>query len=356
MVSPEVVPPVDPAFELRINAGGPALTYEGKDFAADTYFVGGKTYTNSSASLPTLYQTERSSTTKTFAYEVPLANGDYQVVLHFAEIYWGVATGVAGGSGKRVFNVNIEGDPVLSSFDINAEAAPGTVLTKTIDVTVSDGELTMNFSAQGGADQPKLSAFEVIEIDGSGLRTNQQQAAPLLVASPMEGSGPLMVKFSGDLLGTADPELSYYWDFGDGNASKEKNPVNIFTEPGVYEVKARIGKYGIPLYTETVMVTVWDESQDQDGESVVEQAVTIAMYPNPASTFVNLRLDHPTEQIAEVRIFDLRGRLVNTFVPAEDQFSKSYEISVNDLAAGLYFVSTITDSGYRDMQRLIIVR
>ncbi|SEI72848.1 PKD repeat-containing protein, partial [Cyclobacterium xiamenense] len=356
VVSPEVVPPVDPAFELRINAGGPALTYEGKDFAADTYFVGGKTYTNSSASLPTLYQTERSSTTKTFAYEVPLANGDYQVVLHFAEIYWGVASGVAGGSGKRVFNVNIEGDPVLSSFDINAEAAPGTVLTKTFDVTVSDGELTMNFSAQGGADQPKLSAFEVIEIDGSGLRTNQQQAAPLLVASPMEGSGPLMVKFSGDLLGTADPELSYYWDFGDGNASKEKNPVNIFTEPGVYEVKARIGKYGIPLYTETVMVTVWDESQDQDGESVVEQAVTIAMYPNPASTFVNLRLDHPTEQIAEVRIFDLRGRLVNTFVPAEDQFSKSYEISVNDLAAGLYFVSTITDSGYRDMQRLIIVR
>ncbi|MDN3688840.1 PKD domain-containing protein [Cyclobacterium jeungdonense] len=360
-VEEAVVIPEDPSFELRINAGGPALSHDGKAFAEDNYFIGGKSYTNTNATVPALYQTERSSTPKVFDYAVPVPNGAYQVILHFAEIYWGADGGSTGGSSKRVFDVSVEGDLVLDDLDINAEVGPQTVLTQSFEVTVADGELNMNFTSLSGLNQPKLSAFEIISVSSEtvnsevGLRTNQENA-PMLVASPMEGTGPLMVKFSGDLLGTADPELSYYWDFGNGNASKKKNPVSIFTEPGVYEVKARISKYGVPLYTETVQITVFEDVASLENDSSTPDPVLIKMYPNPASTFLKLTLDHETEQIAEVRIFDLRGRLVNTFVPGDGNFSKSYEISVNDLPAGVYFVSTITNSGHRDMQRLIVVR
>ncbi|WP_439481413.1 PKD domain-containing protein [Cyclobacterium plantarum] len=506
---PVVVIPDDPEFELRVNAGGPALTYEGRDFVADTYFIGGQTYSNSNAEVPDLYQTERSSPMKVFDYAVPLPNGTYQVTLHFAEIYWGANAGGTGGTGKRIFDVNIENDMVLNDLDLNAEVGAQTILAETFEVTVTDGELNMNFSSLDGVNQPKLSAFEItgqqiqpdftlylntgsaddvsfegktfigdvnlpvyydsdhtytnsaaseeplyqtergpddglkplglaIEVpdgvytvstyhnelffeggagnrvfdiliegvlvkddmdlflesgnepvkftfedvvvsdgemnidfpvsanrptisgiaiegfstEGARIKTS---STPMLVASPMEGDGPLLVSFSGDLLGTADPDLSYFWDFGDGNASKEKNPKHTFEQAGAYEVKVRISKYGIPLLTETISISVWDEGINPDSEEAAERLLHISMYPNPASNFVTLSIDHETERIAEVRIFDLRGRLVNIYEPADEVSSKAYEIPVNDLAAGVYFVSTITQTGARDMQRLIVV-
>lgn len=51
------------------------------------------------------------------------------------------------------------------------------------------------------------------------------------------GKTPLTVKFNGDA--TADPdgdELKYAWDFGDGEASAEKNPSHEYKKPGEYKV------------------------------------------------------------------------------------------------------------------------
>ncbi|SHN15349.1 Por secretion system C-terminal sorting domain-containing protein, partial [Cyclobacterium lianum] len=506
---PVVVIPDDPEFELRVNAGGPALSHEGKDFVADTYFIGGQAYSNSSADVPVLFQTERSAPSKVFDYAIPLPNGSYQVILHFAEIYWGANAGGAGGTGKRTFDVSIENDLLINDLDLNAEVGSQTVLTESFTVTVADGELNMNFSSLDGVNQPKLSAFEIvgqqtepdfslylntgsaqdvsfegktfigdvnlpvyydsdhtyvntaasdeplyqtergpddglkplsmsIEVpngvytvstyhnelfftggagnrvfdiliegelvkddldlfletgnqplkltfeniivnDGqlnidfpvsanrptiSGLAIEGFNAAgsrvkasgkPMLVASPMEGEGPLMVSFSGDLLGTADPELSYFWDFGDGNASKVKNPVHTYETPGEYDVKVRVSKYGIPLHTETIPISVWDGLANKETEEVDESNFDIRMYPNPAATYVNLSIDHETERIAEVRIFDLRGRLVNIFQPADEASGRHFEVPVKNLAAGVYFVSTITETGARNLQRLIVV-
>ena len=72
-------------FALRINAGGPATSFGGNDYIADTNFVGGKVYANGSATVPVLYQTERSALPPAFGYEIPLANGEYRITLHFAE-------------------------------------------------------------------------------------------------------------------------------------------------------------------------------------------------------------------------------------------------------------------------------
>jgi len=152
-------------FVLRINAGGPEITYNGELFSADQNFVGGTMYVNNSAQVPDLYKTERSSPSQIFSYEIPLQNGDYTVNLHFAEIYWGATGGGAGGVGKRIFDVSIEGSLVLDNYDINADVGPQTVVTKSFPVTVSDGQLNIDFSALasiGGVDQPKVSGIEVI--------------------------------------------------------------------------------------------------------------------------------------------------------------------------------------------------
>jgi len=45
---------------------------------------------------------------------------------------------------------------------------------------------------------------------------------------PIEGIAPLKVQFS------TSSELSCKWQFGDGSSSSERNPVHIYTEPGLY--------------------------------------------------------------------------------------------------------------------------
>jgi len=154
-------------FSLRINAGGPEVTYEGNVYAEDQNFTGGKVFSNPSAQVPTLYQTERSAFPPSFSYNIPLEDGDYNVILHFAEIYWGATDGGAAGVGKRVFDVVMEGITVLNNYDINALVGPQTVVTENFIVTIQDGALNINFDASDGTDQPKLSAIEILSVSGS---------------------------------------------------------------------------------------------------------------------------------------------------------------------------------------------
>jgi len=161
-----------PAEELpavvRINAGGAALSYGEANFTADAYFAGnGKSYTNPQVSeianteQDALYLTERSTnqSRQSFGYNIPLTNGEYTIKLHFAEIYWGATGGGPGGANQRVFDVSLEGTPVLTNFDINQEVGSMTATVKTFTVQVDDQELNLNFSAS--VDQPKVSAIEI---------------------------------------------------------------------------------------------------------------------------------------------------------------------------------------------------
>lgn len=188
-----VLPDTD-AFAIRINSGGPQISQNGKIFSADQYFTGGKAYTNTRAEVPTMYQTERTALPPTFSYDIPIPNGSYTVILHFAEIYWGAIGGGAGGTGKRIFDVNMEGSLVLNDYDINADVGPQQVVTKSFSALVNDGVLNLNFSALpgvGGVDQPKLSALEVLG--------NTVQHIPILVDPIANQTSTLDERLNGNL-------------------------------------------------------------------------------------------------------------------------------------------------------------
>ena len=61
---------------------------------------------------------------------------------------------------------------------------------------------------------------------------------PVTVAdfvAPPPGCVPDTVQFSNNSLGTNS--VTYYWDFGDGSTSTNKNPQHIYTLPGIFNVK-----------------------------------------------------------------------------------------------------------------------
>ncbi len=132
--------PAQPVF--AVNCGGPQYTAKnGFIYKADTGFSTGQTYTTTAAIAGTeddfLYQTERYGN---FAYNFPLANGNYNVTLQFAEIYPYIS-----GPGSRVFNVKVEGKEVISNLDLFAKVGKNKAYDVTIPVTVTDGVLNIQF-------------------------------------------------------------------------------------------------------------------------------------------------------------------------------------------------------------------
>ena len=152
---------------MLIKAGGPATTVNGRTWEADTpYVTGGRLYTNPRISDifrtddDGLYWSERSEAT-TFGYNIPLADGSYTVRLHFAEPYFGATGGGAGGTGKRVFDVNFEeGAKEIVGLDLNAMVPPMTAYIDTRTVTVIGGNLDIDFAAT--TNFPSVSAIEII--------------------------------------------------------------------------------------------------------------------------------------------------------------------------------------------------
>jgi hypothetical protein len=66
-----------------------------------------------------IYQSERYGN---FNYSIPVAQGRYTVILHFAETWHGPQRGDGSGAGSRVFDVFCNGIALLQSFDIYKEA------------------------------------------------------------------------------------------------------------------------------------------------------------------------------------------------------------------------------------------
>lgn len=149
-----------PATNVQIDAGG----VTSGTWLADEYFIGGSV-ASTTASVNTslvpnaapqaVYQTERYGD---FTYTIPglTPGANYNVNLHFAEIYWNAA-------GDRQFNVLINGATVLTNFDIFAAAGGENIaIVKTYPTTASStGTVTIQF-ATGAADLPKVSAIQIV--------------------------------------------------------------------------------------------------------------------------------------------------------------------------------------------------
>ncbi|QRR00777.1 CBM96 family carbohydrate-binding protein [Dyadobacter sandarakinus] len=155
---------------IRINAAGPDLnTADGRSFIADNYYDGSIRVSTvpegdiAETSDDELYRTGRCS--PYFDYRIPVRNGNYRVVLHFAETWFGVAGRGPAGVGKRRFHVDIEGQRRLTNYDIFARAGgPMRAIQETTPVTVTDNVININFLS-GAADMPRIAAIEVILVE-----------------------------------------------------------------------------------------------------------------------------------------------------------------------------------------------
>ena len=139
---------------FAVNCGGPEyVDKEGLIYQSDTLFSEGRTRVSKTMIEGTedgvLYQSERYGD---FSYNIPVSNGDYTVILKFAETRQRAA-------GRSVFDVVIQGREVLSHLDLFAQAGKNKAYDVSIPINVMDGVLNIHFVTETG--QAKVSAIIV---------------------------------------------------------------------------------------------------------------------------------------------------------------------------------------------------
>ncbi len=131
----------------RTHCGGPRyVDSNGHVWEADYGFTGGTTGHMPAAikgtNDPLLYEYSRynQNASSHIVYNFKEPNGTYHVNLHFAETYEPLQF-----TGGRVFNVKMQGTTIFSNVDVFAEAGANAALIKGADVTVTNGEVTIEF-------------------------------------------------------------------------------------------------------------------------------------------------------------------------------------------------------------------
>jgi hypothetical protein len=153
--------------EIRIRCGyGKALfkDEEGNLWTGDRFFSGGEAIDLPAQHIdrtrdPNLYLSGRVGS---FSYRIPLQPGTYEMRLHFAETTYTPSSTLGGGENSRVFNVRLNGAPLLTQFDIVSDAGASTADVRVFrDVHPgADGFLTLELNGILG--MPLMNAIEIV--------------------------------------------------------------------------------------------------------------------------------------------------------------------------------------------------
>ncbi len=223
---------------LAINCGGGAVG----SFSADNSFSGGKAYSNGVTVAPVgsepgaIYQSERWGLAQ---YNITglQASTTYNVKLHFAEIYFTEA-------GKRVFNVLVNNQPVLTNYDIIAQTGgQGIAIIETVQAQ-ADGSGTLTIALQAVKQNPKISAISLeTDVVSSGYTPTGG------IAPNQGGAGGVSAFLNGNLPAgiPSAPGSASAWEVVEAfpNLPSFSKPMDLVhvpnTSPTVLAVRERAG-------------------------------------------------------------------------------------------------------------------
>jgi hypothetical protein len=148
-----------------VMQNAPWTDSKGQVWHPDNYFQGGRRLAHS---LPAdwatdagLYLSERYGH---FSYAIPVDPRDrYTVILHFAELFFGVPESNASGPGQRIFRVLCNGSTLLDDFDIEREAGSLHPLIKTFTHLKPSAQGKLNLTFEPIKNYATVSAIEVLD-------------------------------------------------------------------------------------------------------------------------------------------------------------------------------------------------
>ncbi len=229
-----------------------------------------------------------------------------------------------------------------------------------IDSIAGSSSYTYLFTDYGAPSGPLYYAIEIVNPNGScgptkantnyntsrsntannGLMPNMA-LAPDFTADVTSGYVPMVVGFT-DLTtnGTVD---SYFWSFGDGDVSTDKNPIHQYLNEGVYQVALSVtNQYGTEYITKDSYIDVLP-----NGIVNINENFDIKVFPNPYKGKTNIAYVLNKNTKAKIEVYNSLGKLVSTIVDEKQKAgSYNYVFSASDLgySQGVYFLRMTLDN------------
>ncbi|MBC2840230.1 malectin domain-containing carbohydrate-binding protein [Robiginitalea sp. SC105] len=320
-----------PPFQLCIASGNGDLTAFGRSFVGDPNaaaptgagfsrtngkpyvgYSGGIAGTTTGTGEELLFQKEiyggAGGTNPSFIYDIPVANGFYQVDLYFAEVFH-------PASGGRIFDVFLDGNRILDEYDLVDPVKDGlgsnqTAITRTYFVQVNDGNVSLQIG-DATVDNGKLSGICITEVASANLH-------------PLSNIGNLDVnaaEAAAALLNISDPESDALTVVLNGlPASLSYNPTSgqlegtpLVGEVGVYTINAIISDGTNAAVTEEFTLTVNPPAGD---DPPVITAIANIEINEGAPLSIPITVTDDFNPAASIEIFDISaGGTNNPFTP-----------------------------------------
>jgi len=138
-----------------------------------------------------------------------------------------------------------------------------------------------------------------------------------------------------DFINQSVNATDYAWDFGDGNFSTQENPTHTFLNNGIYSVEMIASSAcGVDTVTETFQV-------GPVGIEVYKESMEMKIFPNPASSILNVILTLPSSEQLVYSIYDISGRNLLHSTAVHGGGTKINQIAIDALAPGTYLLQVV---------------
>lgn len=142
--------------------------------------------------------------------------------------------------------------------------------------------------------------------------------------------------------------VSYFWEFGNGTTSREKNPKIKYTKAGDFTIKLTVTSAAGCTSSSTQKITV---------TSVADEIFSsqITLFPNPTQNNVTLLLDNEIVGKVNVKCYNLIGALImeESFEKNSTRVNKTLDIST--LPAGMYILH-VSNGEAKAVKKLVITK
>ena len=164
--------------------------------------------------------------------------------------------------------------------------------------------------------------------------------------------------------GSYDPDgsiIKYEWRKESGPASYLIENINspatnvVGLVQGTYVFVLRIWDNKWEPFEDRVVVTVGNGIGYSNGAGIPEPVLEtqLSLYPNPASTSINLRMTNTDKGKVLMNIYDVKGRIVKSQVYQKDQSAFQQQVQLASFTPGVYVVELITNQKIRSQIKFI---